>query len=114
MLLNLLSNAVKFTPEQGTVKIRAFSQGGCIFITVQDTGCGIDPRDFERVLSPYRQAENLGIASEKGTGLGLPIAKSLIELHDGCLDLQSSLGQGTTVSLRFPSKRVIVDAGTSE
>lgn len=107
ILLNLLSNAVKFTPALGTVQARACRRDRAIVVTVRDTGIGIDPRNLDRVLAPYGQGTNPEIANANGTGLGLPIAKLLIERHGGHLDLESEKGRGTTVSLHFPPERII-------
>ncbi|MDA0655365.1 MAG: ATP-binding protein [Proteobacteria bacterium] len=103
MLLNLLSNAYKFTPRGGQVTIAALdSEDGFNVLTISDTGVGMDPDDFELVLAPFTQKMGVETASEGGTGLGLPIVKSLIELHGGSILLQSKLNEGTQVSLFFP------------
>ncbi|MGE5506324.1 MAG: ATP-binding protein [Actinomycetota bacterium] len=103
MLLNLLSNAIKFTPPGGTVTIVTERRAdGGLTLAVADTGVGIAPADFARVLEPFRQADNDMQLAHKGTGLGLPIVKSLIEMHGGTLELDSSVGTGTWVRLLFP------------
>jgi PAS domain S-box-containing protein len=103
MLLNLLSNAYKFTPRGGQVTISALnSEDGFNVLTISDTGLGMDPNDFDLVLAPFTQKMAVETASEGGTGLGLPIVKSLIELHGGSISLQSELNKGTKVSLFFP------------
>jgi len=108
ILVNLLSNAVKFTPEGGRVSLGAFvdSDGG-FCLRVADTGIGIAEDDIPKALSPFGQV-NSRIANElKGTGLGLPLAKGLAELHGGSLELQSDAGIGTAVTIRFPPARVV-------
>jgi PAS domain S-box-containing protein len=108
MILNLLSNAIKFTPEDGKVTLTAAAEDGAISITVNDSGVGIAPKHQASVLLPFRQVDEEPLTNaQKGTGLGLPIVKSLIELHGGELVLQSDVGVGTTVSLRFPAERTI-------
>jgi two-component system cell cycle sensor histidine kinase PleC len=103
VLLNLLSNAYKFTPLAGQVTIAARdSEDGFNILTISDTGVGMDPDDFDLVLAPFTQKMAVETASEGSTGLGLPIVKSLIELHGGSISLQSKLNQGTKVSLFFP------------
>ncbi len=103
MLLNLLSNALKFTPNGGsvTVSTRLRPDGG-VTLAVSDTGIGIAEDKLAHVLEPFRQATVDPTLTARGTGLGLPIVKSLIELHGGAIRLHSRLGIGTTVSLDFP------------
>ncbi len=107
MLLNLLSNAVKFTPERGAVKVRAFVENGGIHLAVEDNGIGIETDDLEKVMVPFGQAEAPMVRTQKGTGLGLPIVRSLIALHGGGMDLRSSEGEGTVVTLSFPAARSV-------
>lgn len=103
VLLNLLSNAIKFTPPQGNVTISLTNATkDTLSIKIEDTGVGIAQADIPKVLSEYGQAKhNLGRDIE-GTGLGLPIAKKLVELHDGKLLMESILGQGTKVTVSLP------------
>jgi two-component system cell cycle sensor histidine kinase PleC len=107
VLLNLLSNAVKFTPKDGTITL--FAQpaacGGVTF-GVSDTGAGIAAADLKRVFEPFGQGQHDIAVCEKGTGLGLPIVKGLIEAHGGSVSLESAPGKGTTVTVYFPPDRV--------
>lgn len=106
VLLNLLSNAIKFTAKGGAVKLRAFLSGdGHIKIVASDTGIGISREDYEKVFSVFGQAESILTRSHEGSGLGLPISRRLIELHGGTLDLESVLGEGTIVTITFPTQR---------
>ena len=107
MLLNLLSNAVKFTPEGGNIAIQAFACEGGIAVSVADDGIGIEEADLEKVMTPFTQAEETLVRTQAGTGLGLPIVRSLIEMHGGAVELRSTLGAGTTVTIRFPAGRAI-------
>ncbi|WP_120495796.1 response regulator [Kiloniella sp. EL199] len=101
-ILNLISNSVKYTPADGEITIKAKQGTNSITIYVTDTGRGIAKEDMGKVLEPFGQArENAEIAHE-GVGLGLFLAKSYTELQGGELTLQSELGAGTTISLRFP------------
>ena len=113
MLINLLSNAVKFTPPGGAVTLAsALEADGSLVIWVTDTGIGMARDDMAKALAPFMQADSgLGRVYE-GTGLGLPLTKALIELHDGTLDLQSELGVGTTATLRLPAERVTTGSDT--
>ena len=103
-LLNILSNAVKFTPEGGGVALSA-TRGvdGTFTIEVRDTGCGIDPDDIPRVLRPFERVDSVYVSKHAGTGLGLPIAKTMIELHGGEMEIDSTPGEGTCVRLTLPA-----------
>jgi signal transduction histidine kinase len=104
ILLNLISNAVKFTPSGGNVTIRARSSDVGLAFDVCDTGIGIAADDIERILKPFGRAHD---QEYQGTGLGLPIAKSLAELHGGNLAIRSEPGKGTRVTVTFPSARIV-------
>ena len=108
ILINLLSNAVKFTPPGGTVTIKTWSRdaSGYVF-QVTDTGIGIALEDIPKALSSFGQVDSTLARKYEGTGLGLPLAKSLVELGSGSLDLQSEVGVGTTVTVRFPKERIV-------
>ena len=107
IFVNLLSNAVKFTPEGGavTVSARPLEDGGYEFC-VCDTGVGIPEAEIEIVQQPFQQGENPFTRRYRGTGLGLPIVRSLVNLHGGSFALRSSLGKGTEAFVRFPADRV--------
>ncbi len=106
-VLNLLANAVKFTQPGGDVELRLQQDpDGSLVFAVRDNGIGIDEPDFERVLTPFGQVESALTRNHQGTGLGLPLAKSFVELHGGELELSSTVGKGTTVRLRFPAERI--------
>jgi len=108
VLLNLLSNAVKFTPENGQVTLNVLraSDGGLRF-EVEDTGIGMDEQGIETALTQFGQVDSKLSRRHEGTGLGLPLSKSLVELHSGALDIRSRLGHGTTVVAHFPPERTI-------
>ena len=107
MLLNLLSNAVKFTPAGGTIEFEAAESAAGLTLTVRDTGIGIAKSDLGRVMQPFVQVENSLSRRHDGTGLGLTLVKSMVEIHDGSLTLESELGTGTTARLTFPPDRVM-------
>ncbi|HEM46294.1 MAG TPA: PAS domain S-box protein, partial [Alphaproteobacteria bacterium] len=102
ILINLLSNAIKFTRPGGTVTLRvtAAADGGVAF-SVVDTGIGIPEQELPRAIETYGQVATEG-GTREGTGLGLPLAKALTELHGGSLKIESSAGKGTTVTAWFP------------
>jgi PAS domain S-box-containing protein len=108
IVLNLLSNAVKFTPSGGKVTVStARASNGGVTIRVADTGIGMRAEDIPMALEPFRQVEGSLSRVYEGTGLGLPLAKQLIELHGGTLTIESRLGRGTTVCVGVPPNRVI-------
>ena len=106
--LNLLSNAIKFTPRGGSVivTVSATADGGQKF-AVRDTGPGIPADEIPRVLQVFGQGSLAHETAEGGTGLGLPIVQSLMELHGGTFNLASELRKGTTATVFFPRKRVL-------
>jgi signal transduction histidine kinase len=113
VLLNLLSNAIKFTASGGSVRVvaRVDDKDG-LMIQVVDTGIGIAPVDIERALQPFEQIDSSLHRKYQGTGLGLPLARSMCELHGGRFSIESTVGQGTTVTVRFPSERSLRTAAT--
>ena len=111
ILLNLLSNAVKFTPPGGRVEVRvACDRAGSLVIGVRDSGIGIAEADLPEVLEPFGQAKNHSGQPDEGTGLGLPLAKAMVELHGGSLTIDSVPGVGTTVTVVIPGERVLDQA----
>jgi len=108
ILINLLTNAIKFSPNSGDVIVRAgVTKNGMFELAVSDSGIGIAESELENVLQPFTQVESTLDRNFEGTGLGLPLVKSLVELHGGVLELDSTLGTGTTVTLRFPTSRIV-------
>ncbi len=109
VLLNLLSNAIKFTPRGGKItvlaRVRNDVLGERLRITVRDTGIGIAAEDLARLAQPFEQVEGQHAKANQGTGLGLALTKSLVELHGGDLEIQSTPGQGTSVSFSLPVRQ---------
>ena len=105
VLLNLLTNAIKFTPEGGeiTVRVERSADNGIEF-TVTDTGRGIAKRDISRILEPFTQVDSTDSDQLEGTGLGLYLAKHLVEKHGGTLSIESELGVGTAVKFSLPAE----------
>ena len=111
--LNLLSNAVKFTPEGGRVSVACrLDELGRPVLTVADTGRGIPEEEIPDLFQPFARAEAAKRAGTPGTGLGLVIVKSLVELHQGRIALESRVGIGTTVTVTLPRERVIAAPDT--
>jgi two-component system cell cycle sensor histidine kinase PleC len=102
ILLNLLSNAVKFTEPGGSVKVTCATRPDNIVIRVEDTGIGIPANKLSNITRPFEQAANHYTREHEGTGLGLAITKELVELHGGNLYIDSTVGVGTTVTVRLP------------
>jgi signal transduction histidine kinase len=101
---NLLSNAVKFTPRGGQVSVRVESEGETVRVIVKDTGVGIPPHDLPHVFDKYFQAGTKSTAGEPGTGLGLAIVRDMVRLHAGRIDVESTVGQGTTFIVCLPAE----------
>jgi signal transduction histidine kinase len=102
ILLNLLSNAIKFTERGGAVSLAADAGDSALTVTVADTGIGMSPEDVEIAFQPFGQVDNRLERRYEGTGLGLPLTKALMELHQGRITIDSARGQGTRIILTFP------------
>jgi two-component system cell cycle sensor histidine kinase PleC len=108
IMLNLLSNAVKFTPKGGDVTLKVgWTASGGQYFSITDTGPGIPEEEIAIVLSPFGQGSIAIDSAEQGTGLGLPIVRAMVDLHQGKFELQSKLRVGTSVTVKLPAKRVL-------
>lgn len=107
ILINLVSNAVKFSPPGADVHIRARGNDNSLTIEVTDEGAGIPENKLRYVMEPFGQVNDPRSFTGRGTGLGLPLAKAMVELHGGQIALDSREGAGTTVTMVFPSTRLI-------
>jgi signal transduction histidine kinase len=107
ILINLLSNAVKFTPEGGRVRVSGFMKNDDLAIEVNDTGIGIAAEDIPKAMISFGQVESRVSRKYEGSGLGLPLAKHLVELHGGALTIASQVNVGTTVTIILPSSRIV-------
>ncbi len=108
ILLNLLSNAIKFTPAGGEVTVSAAVEAaGPLLLAVADTGIGIAADDTQRAIEPFGQIDSDLNRRYQGTGLGLSLVKSLLDLHGGTLTLESQPGIGTVATVRFPADRLV-------
>ncbi len=116
VFINLLSNAVKFTPKDGTITISADTKTDKGFITfsVTDTGIGIAPDDLKKLFSEFFRVENEINQSVKGTGLGLVLAKNIVQAHHGKMWVQSQVGKGTTFLFTLPSSKEAFDQKAKE
>ena len=108
ILINLLSNAIKFTPKGGAITVGVETKAGQgLEIYVADTGIGMDEAQLEKAFSPYGQIDSKISRAHQGTGLGLPISRSLARLQGGDLVASSIPGKGTRMTLTLPESRVI-------
>jgi signal transduction histidine kinase len=101
VLLNLVGNAIKFT-EVGEVGVQVTSANGAFVVAVSDTGPGVAEADQEKVFEEFQQADSSSTRKKGGTGLGLTIAKKIIEMHGGRIWVESSLGTGSTFWFTLP------------
>ncbi|HEY4274636.1 MAG TPA: ATP-binding protein [Rhizomicrobium sp.] len=107
IVINLVGNAIKFTPVGGAVFVSGNRRAdGCYEIAVRDTGVGMTEKEMAYALMPFGQNDNRFTGKHDGTGLGLPLAKAMLELHDGALTMTSTPEMGTTVTMIFPAHRV--------
>ena len=104
ILLNLTTNAIKFTPEGGVVTIAVEPKSAGLIVRVSDTGIGISAEDIARLAQPFEQIDSQHSRQHEGTGLGLALSKSMVELHGGNFKIESVVGQGTTVIFTLPNK----------
>lgn len=114
ILLNLLSNAIKFTPAGGMVTVGAERlTDGRLCLSVADTGIGMNAVDIPKAMAAFGQIDSALARKHEGTGLGLPLTRSLVELHGGTLDLISTPGEGTVVNVLMPAERLAGDGDES-
>jgi signal transduction histidine kinase/CheY-like chemotaxis protein len=102
VLLNLLSNAVKFTPDGGSITVRALKGDGVVEVSVKDTGIGIAPEDRGKIFQEFQQVGEDYARKGEGSGLGLALAKKFVELHGGIILVDSTLGEGSTFTFTLP------------
>jgi len=107
IIVNIVGNAIKFTPAHGVISIEGgLLPDNSLRISIKDDGIGIPPGDLARVLQPFEQSASAHSRNHEGSGLGLPLSKRLMEMHDGTLTLESEVGKGTIVHLTFPPNRI--------
>jgi CheY-like chemotaxis protein len=104
IVTNLCANALKFTPS-GSVNVRLSSEAGSVRLVVEDSGIGIPPDELPDTFDPFRRATALGARAHEGTGLGLAIVRELVNLHDGTVDVTSTVGVGSTFTVSIPQYR---------
>lgn len=102
VILNLLSNAIKFTDEGGTIWVAAHVGMDAVQLMIRDTGIGMNPEDVDRAFQPFAQLDDRLARNYEGTGLGLPLTRALVELHEGRIAIDSARGVGTTITVTLP------------
>ncbi len=107
ILLNLLSNAIKFTPANNAVVLSAERVTDGMVLRVSDTGIGMSPENIEEAMQPFHQVDNSLSRRYEGTGLGLPLTQSMVDLHGGTMKIDSAIGAGTTVTVTLPAWRIV-------
>jgi signal transduction histidine kinase len=106
ILMNLLSNAYRYTPSGGSITVSVQPTDDAVLVAVTDTGIGIAPEDQEKIFERFYRVDHDLVNQQAGTGLGLPIARSLVELHGGRLWLESEFGMGSTFRFTLPAQHV--------
>ncbi|MCR4337846.1 MAG: ATP-binding protein [Candidatus Omnitrophica bacterium] len=106
VLINLLSNAIKFTPSGGNIRAEAQQEEGHIIVRIIDTGIGIAPQDIPKIFEEFYRVNNMINHQEKGSGLGLALAKKIIEAHGGTMAVTSELGKGTCFYFSLPLNKI--------
>jgi signal transduction histidine kinase len=106
IILNLLSNAIKFTPEGGMIRVSIFDQDEHVIIRIKDTGIGIPLDKLQNIFNRFYQISPVSTRSQEGSGIGLNLVKSLVEMHQGEITVESKLGKGTIFSLKFPCNTI--------
>ena len=110
LMTNLIGNAIKFTPRDGAVSVRLEERADDVLIEVRDTGAGIPADELPHIFERFYRGTNTGEARASGSGLGLAIVRSIVEMHDGQIELASEVGKGTQVRIVLPRRA----AGTVE
>lgn len=107
VILNLISNAIKFTHSGGEILVGIYRKEDEVQIVVKDSGVGIESEKLQDIFKRFKQIENSGISNEFGSGIGLCLTKSLVEIQGGSIDISSKLDEGTEVTVTFPIKEVV-------
>jgi two-component system OmpR family sensor kinase len=110
LFLVLLDNAVRYSKSKGAVKVEIGSAGGEVRVRVSDRGIGIPPEELEGIFERFRRGGNAASMNDEGLGLGLPVAKAIVEAHKGRIEMASRPGEGTTVTVALPADTAEVNA----
>ena len=104
IMLNLISNAIKFTSSGGSIKITAWKADGRLFVSVEDTGTGIDEKQLDRIFDRFNQAEDVFTSSNEGSGIGLSLVKGFVKMHGGSIEVRSEMGKGSCFTFEIPMR----------
>jgi signal transduction histidine kinase len=110
VITNLLGNAIKFTPEGGKITIKAWTENNLVNVSIKDNGIGVAPENHQKIFENFGQVGDVLKDRPKGTGLGLPICKKIIENFGGKIRIESALGKGSTFVFNLPvagKKRIV-------
>ena len=111
VLLNILSNAVRYTPEGGSISVRAGRSKNTVWMEVADTGIGIPPEDLPRIFDRFYRVDKARSRASGGTGLGLSIANDIVIRHNGNISVESTVGKGTTMTVTLPIETPVQQTG---
>jgi signal transduction histidine kinase len=111
LLDNLVGNAIKFTPSGGTITVRVYQEGEWVVLQVADTGIGIPPDEQERIFDRFYQVDGSTKRRYRGFGLGLTLVKEIVEAHDGTVDVESEVDEGSVFTVRLPVTEEGVSGG---
>jgi PAS domain S-box-containing protein len=103
-IINVLGNAVKYTPADGKIMFSIFEQDSAMIIEITDTGYGLDPKDLPHVFEKFYRSNSPLVAQQTGSGLGLAITAEIVHLHDGEIEVQSKLGEGSRFTIKIPKE----------
>ncbi|GEM_PF-552431 len=104
IMLNLISNAIKFTSSGGCIKIAAWEADGRVFVSVEDTGTGIEEKQLDRIFDRFNQVEDIFTSSNEGSGIGLSLVKGFVKMHQGSIEARSEKGKGSCFTFDIPMK----------
>jgi len=104
LLMVLLDNAVRYSKSKGAIEVKVGRSNGEVTVSVADHGVGIPPEELEGVFERFRRGGNASDMNEEGLGLGLPLAKAIVEAHKGRIRMESRVGEGTTVTIALPAE----------
>ncbi|MPN34440.1 Adaptive-response sensory-kinase SasA [bioreactor metagenome] len=113
IMLNLLSNAIKFTNETGTIEVNVYDKNQSVIISVKDSGIGIPEDKLLSIFDRFTQVDNTLRRKSEGSGIGLSLVRSLIELHAGTIYVKSRLGEGSEFVIELPAKLTDEDSTIS-
>lgn len=105
IVLNLLSNAVKFTPEGGRINVSIYDKDNTVVLSVKDNGIGIPPEMKEIIFDRFIQVDNTSTRDREGSGIGLSLVRSLVEMHGGTISVNSKQGEGSEFIVEIPLKQ---------